>query len=148
MNGSNQQPARLPVAARTTTNIIRNPTEKSIEVNDLISHRKLKDLVAQVDGRAELGPEVEKILLEIADDFIENVASFSCRLAAHRNSNTVEARDVLLHLERSWDILLPGFHKDEPGSSRKPQISEDHRTRLLAVKRAHLSQTKTGQFNS
>jgi transcription initiation factor TFIID subunit TAF12 len=39
-----------------------------------------------------------QILLEMADDFVDQVATASAELARHRQSATVEPRDVLLHL--------------------------------------------------
>ena len=36
--------------------------------------------------------------MQIADDFIDSVVNSSCQIAKHRKANTVEVKDVQLHL--------------------------------------------------
>jgi transcription initiation factor TFIID subunit 12 len=68
--------------------------------------------------------------LDIADEFIDSVTNFGCRLAKHRNGDTLEVRDLQLHLgaglvgpssrtpcsqtptERNHNIRIPGFASD------------------------------------
>ena len=76
-----------------------------------------------------------QLLLDIADEFIDSVTNFGCRLAKHRGGDTLEVKDLQLHLgtslpitrpttpfpttiilrtsERNHNIRIPGFASDE-----------------------------------
>lgn len=55
---------------------------------------RLQELVREVDPNEQLDEEVEDILLQIADDFVENAINGACLLAKHRKQSKVEIRDV------------------------------------------------------
>ncbi|XP_076915103.1 transcription initiation factor TFIID subunit 12-like [Bidens hawaiensis] len=109
------------------------PTEPCTRI---ISKRSIQEIVSQIDPAERLDPEVEDILVDIADDFVESVTTFACSLAKHRKSNTLESKDILLHLEKNWNMSLPGFSGDEIKCYKKPFGNDAHRERLAAIKKS------------
>ncbi|MCO5568179.1 hypothetical protein L7F22_021875 [Adiantum nelumboides] len=72
------------------------------------------------------------------------VTSFACKLAKHRKSNVLEAKDVLLHLSTNWDLSIPGFSGDEYHTYKKTAMNEVHKQRLALVKKS-LATQQSGQ---
>ncbi|KAI0277385.1 transcription initiation factor TFIID subunit A-domain-containing protein [Russula aff. rugulosa BPL654] len=78
--------------------------------------RSIQDLALSMDPNIKIEPEVEDLLLDIADEFIDSVTNFGCRLAKHRGGDTLEVRDLQLHLgawlapplfQESWPYVPP-----------------------------------------
>lgn len=102
----------------------------------ILTRQKLSELAKQIDGEDKLDDEASRLLMIVAEDFVDNVATYACRLAKHRKSTTVEVKDVQMHLERNWGIRIAGLSSDDvpPGRGRK-RPSESHKQRLTMVKR-------------
>lgn len=64
----------------------------------MLTKPRLQELVREIDPTEQLDEEVEELLLQIADDFIENTVNAACLLAKHRKVSKVEVKDVQLHL--------------------------------------------------
>ncbi|KAG9316746.1 transcription initiation factor TFIID subunit A-domain-containing protein [Chiua virens] len=80
---------------------------------DQSMRRSIQDLVTSIDPNVRIEPEVEDLLLQIADEFIDSVTNFGCRLTKHRGGDTLEVKDLQLHLERNHNIRIPGFASDD-----------------------------------
>ncbi|KAL8276592.1 hypothetical protein RQP46_011015 [Phenoliferia psychrophenolica] len=100
--------------------------------------RKIRELVEQVDPEEVLDPEVEDLLLDIADEFIDSMTRFACQLAKHRKSDRLEVKDLALHLDRSYNMKVPGFGPEETRSSqtRRINLPPGYQGRLAAVREA------------
>ncbi|KAH9839256.1 transcription initiation factor TFIID subunit A-domain-containing protein [Rhodofomes roseus] len=90
-----------------------NRTRRKNTPGDQSMRRTIQDLVSSIDPSVKIEPEVEDLLLDIADEFIDSVTNFACRLTKHRGGDTLEVKDLQLHLERNHNIRIPGFASDE-----------------------------------
>ncbi|KAH0945207.1 hypothetical protein HN011_010741 [Eciton burchellii] len=107
--------------------------------NDLpqfLTKTRLQDLVREVDPTEQLDEEVEEMLLQLADDFVETTVNAACLFAKHRHANTVEVKDVQLHLERNWNMWIPGFGTDEVRPYKRATVTEAHKQRLALIRKS------------
>ncbi|KAK8531921.1 hypothetical protein V6N13_131279 [Hibiscus sabdariffa] len=140
---ANQKPSSLAMAQPSPVQVVNQNKAAIIESEEsggrILSKRSIHDLVNQIDPSEKLEPEVEDILVDIAEDFVDSITAFGCSLAKHRKSDTLEAKDILLHLERNWNMTLPGFSGDEIKTYKKPLTNEVHKERLTMIKKSILA---------
>lgn len=102
----------------------------------VLQRESLRQLLSQIVPDERVDPLVEAFLLDVADDFVDSVVAFACKLAAHRKSDTLEVKDIVLHLERAWDMVLPGFETEELREFKPPPEARAHKKRMADVRRA------------
>ena len=102
----------------------------------MLQRESLRQLLSQIVPDERVDPAVEAFLLDVADDFVDSVVAFACKLAAHRRSDTLEVKDIVLHLERAWDMVLPGFETEELREFKPPPEARAHKKRMADVRRA------------
>lgn len=85
-----------------------------------------------------------QLFLSIADDFVDDLVTQACRLAKLRGSTSLEVRDLIIVLERQYNIRVPGFSTDEIRTVRRPQPAPGWTHKMSAVQAAKL----TGGGNS
>jgi transcription initiation factor TFIID subunit 12 len=64
----------------------------------------------------------------------------SCKIARHRRGQMLEVRDVQLHLERNWNIRIPGYAAEDVKTVKKYNPTASHTARLAAVNQAKAMQ--------
>ncbi|XP_021339096.1 transcription initiation factor TFIID subunit 12-like [Mizuhopecten yessoensis] len=103
--------------------------------NKVLDKRRLQELVKEVDPLEQLDDDVEEVLLQVADDFIDSIVNSACQIAKHRKSTTLEVKDVQLHLERNWNMWIPGFGSDELRPYKKACSTEAHKQRMALIRK-------------
>lgn len=59
----------------------------------------------EIDPCEQLDDEVEDLLLQLVDDFVNSTVNTACVFAKHRNGNTVDVKDVQLYLGTFLNVL-------------------------------------------
>jgi transcription initiation factor TFIID subunit 12 len=111
----------------------------------VLSKKMLDILVRQVTGGGEgegLTPDAEEFVLQMADDFVDDVITAACRLAKLRHSSTLEIRDIQLVLERNYNMRISGFATDDLRTVKKPQPTQGWTQKMSAIQAAKVTQGK------
>ncbi|CAE6997793.1 hypothetical protein CFE70_000550 [Pyrenophora teres f. teres 0-1] len=121
------------------------PFQLEGEGDRVLSKRKLDELVRQVTGGSEeaLTPEAEEAVLQLADDFVDNLISNACKLSKLRDSPQLDIRDIQVILERNYNIRIPGYASDEVRTVRKIVPAQGWAAKMNAVNAAKVMGGKT-----
>ncbi|CAH1392103.1 unnamed protein product [Nezara viridula] len=135
----NHTPQNLPSTIQTSINSLPNATNSTSQGQEqstqILTRMRLQDLVREVDPNEQLDEDVEDVLLQMADDFVDSAITAGCLLAKHRKSTTVEVKDLQLHLERNWNMWIPGFGTDELRPYKRASVTEAHKQRLTLIRK-------------
>jgi len=66
--------------------------------SQLLTKTRLRELVKEVDPNEQLEEDVEDLMLQLSDDFVNELVKAACVFAKHRKSNIVEVKDVQIYL--------------------------------------------------
>ncbi|EDV43236.1 uncharacterized protein Dana_GF16626, isoform A [Drosophila ananassae] len=112
-----------------------NTTSGGSENTPMLTKPRLTELVREVDTTTQLDEDVEELLLQIIDDFVEDTVKSTSAFAKHRKSNKIEVRDVQLHFERKYNMWIPGFGTDELRPYKRAAVTEAHKQRLALIRK-------------
>lgn len=107
------------------------PEPKDAKLVGPMNGMRLPALMKEVDPEFTLHADTEELLLALAQDHIEGVASAAVELARHRNSDTVELQDLQLCLEKDWD--MPWLGIGNPSRSNSLREARTGRLKLEAT---------------
>ncbi|CAF0764206.1 unnamed protein product [Didymodactylos carnosus] len=116
----------------------------------LIDKRSIQDLIKEVDPQSllQIDDEVEEMLIQIAEEFVETTILSSCQNAKHRKSNIVEAKDVQLYLERTHNMWIPGFGIEDSKSYKKFLTNDALKASLKSVYLSNTNSTNSSTKTS
>ena len=83
------------------------PQSNQEECESLVLPINLKAMTATLTKREELDSKAEKALSVLAEDLIDDVVEFACRMAKHRGSNVLHRGDVKLAFEKRLKVRVP-----------------------------------------
>ncbi|KAJ2904559.1 general RNA polymerase II transcription factor TAF12 [Zalerion maritima] len=116
------------------------------EAKHVLSKTKLDELCRQVCGGGPegvdgnyLAADVEELVLNLADHFVDDVIRKACMVAKERGSKTLDIRDLQLILERGYNIRVPGYSSDELRTVRKILPTNAWITKMSAVQAAKVT---------
>uniref|UniRef100_A0A0R3S3S5 Transcription initiation factor TFIID subunit 12 n=1 Tax=Elaeophora elaphi TaxID=1147741 RepID=A0A0R3S3S5_9BILA len=106
----------------------------------LLEKDAMEALIKTVDPLEAVEDDVSDALLQLVEEFVDDVIEQTARVAKHRSAQKVEAKDVQYVLERRYKIFLPpGSVGGVQPSDRNPYIkspaTEAHRQRMSLIKK-------------
>jgi transcription initiation factor TFIID subunit TAF12 len=60
-----------------------------------------------------------QLMMEVADEFVDNVILAACRMARLRDDSQLSIADLQHVLERNYNIRIPGYSSDDVRVVRK-----------------------------
>lgn len=104
----------------------------------VMTKRKLTELVNAIgaeegDSKTSIDNDAEDLLLDLADEFVQSVTKFACRLSKHRKVDQIDIKDVQLHLDRTWNIRVPGTASEEWKPVKRHEPSAEYTEKLASI---------------
>ena len=84
--------------------------------------QRVQDLVKSLDPNYTIDIAAEEQILQLADDFMDQVTRQAIRMAQHRGSKTLDVQDLQLVLAKQWGISVPGLGAPT-FRARKPSVT-------------------------
>lgn len=115
------------------------------EVLPTLTRTKLREIVSSAVPGEKIDFEAETLMIQVIEEFLDDVIKEGCKNAKHRGSQTLEAPDMTLYLERYHEILACGFQNIENSAIKRIPANatggtDEHAKRLFHAQRAAITQ--------
>ncbi|KAK6109669.1 Transcription initiation factor TFIID subunit A family protein [Brugia pahangi] len=106
----------------------------------LLEKDAMEALIKTVDPLEAVEDDVSDALLQLVEEFVDDVIEQTTRVAKHRSAQKVETKDVQYVLERRYKIFLPpgsvgGVQPTDRNPYVKSPATEAHRQRMSLIKK-------------
>lgn len=91
----------------TTSYQVGSVQEAAEGSSSMVLPANLKVMTATLTKKETLDDKVERALSIVAEDMLDDVIDFACRLAKHRGSKSLHRNDVRLAFERRLKVRVP-----------------------------------------
>lgn len=124
----------VPVQNASPVKTIQQNTSSN-EPLQVLTKQRLQDLVRETDQTLNLEEEVEEIILNYVDEFIDRCLNGAALIAKNRHVNTIEVKDVQQFLNRNYNMWTPGFGTDELRPYKRSLTTEAHKQRIALIRK-------------
>ncbi|VDN04900.1 unnamed protein product [Thelazia callipaeda] len=129
-----------PTPASVSTHVTAEPRFSLPTNTKLLEKDAMESLIKSVDPLEAVEDDVADALVQLVEEFVDDLIEQTARVAKHRNAQNLETKDVQFVLERRYKIFLP------PGSVGitqsadfnpyvKSPATEAHRQRISLIKK-------------
>ena len=106
--------------------------------NSVLAPNAISKICSELTSTEILEEDVEKYLVEMADNFINTTFDSACSLARHKNSDKVEASDIASAIYDNFGIYEPSNYTADINkmniNNMKSQSTSDHQKRMELTK--------------
>lgn len=116
----------------------QNRESRDYYLNSSLKMNSIQELCRELTTTEVLENNVEKILCEMSDSFLETVVDSACLIARHRKSENITIKDLAFSVQQNFNIFEPGKYTKDiykiNNSQFKNHSTEDHKKRLELTK--------------
>ena len=113
-------------------------SNKEFYYRSVLKQDAINELCRELTSSENIDIEVEKFLVEMADNFMNTVLDSSCSLAKHKNSDKVEIEDFASAINDNFGICEPSLYTSALNQmnidSLRSTSTNDHKKRLELTK--------------